>query len=146
MIPSILGTGNCPSALSPRNFALLAVTPNQHGHTNRQYRRLRIGAAQQELSRTNGEGVVAPGYAAYRSLIVFADTAPPCFPTGLTFVTRTTTVCGGLGKSARVQRWMGHFWFNFRMTQTNRASSFSGAPRDFNGSCTRLLGSTSAPD
>ena len=40
-----------------------AGTPNQHRQTNRLYRRMRIGAAQRELSRSNGERFLAPGYA-----------------------------------------------------------------------------------
>ena len=40
-----------------------AGTPDQHRQTNRLYRRTRIGAAQRELSRNNGERLLAPGYA-----------------------------------------------------------------------------------
>ena len=40
-----------------------AITPHQHRQTNDPYRRMRIGAAQRELSRTNGERFLAPGYA-----------------------------------------------------------------------------------
>ena len=40
-----------------------ASTPNQHRQTNRLYRRMRIGAAQLELSRNNGERFRAPGCA-----------------------------------------------------------------------------------
>ena len=39
-----------------------AGTPDQHRQTNRLYRRMRIGAAQRELSRNNGERFLAPGY------------------------------------------------------------------------------------
>ena len=39
-----------------------AGTPNQHRQTNRLYRRMRIGAAQRELSRNNGERFLADGY------------------------------------------------------------------------------------
>ena len=39
-----------------------AGSPDQHRQTNRLYRRMRIGAAQRELSR-NGERLLAPGYA-----------------------------------------------------------------------------------
>ena len=39
-----------------------AGTPNQHRRTNRLYRRMRIGAAQRELSRNNGERFLAHGY------------------------------------------------------------------------------------
>ena len=40
-----------------------AGTLDQHRQINRLYRRLRIGAAQRELSRNNGERFLAPGYA-----------------------------------------------------------------------------------
>ena len=38
------------------------VTPNQHRQTNRLYRLMIIGTAQRELSRSNGERFLAPGY------------------------------------------------------------------------------------
>ena len=40
-----------------------AGTPDQHRQTNRLYRRMRIGAAQRELCRNNGERFLTPGYA-----------------------------------------------------------------------------------
>ena len=40
-----------------------AGTPDQYRQTNRLYRRMRIGAAQRELSRNNWERFLAPGYA-----------------------------------------------------------------------------------
>ena len=40
-----------------------AGTPDQHRQTNRLYRRMRIGAAQCELSQNNEERFSAPGYA-----------------------------------------------------------------------------------
>ena len=39
-----------------------AGTPNQNRQNNRLYRRMRIGAAQRELSRNNGERFLAHGY------------------------------------------------------------------------------------
>ena len=39
-----------------------AGTSNQHRQTNRLYRRLRIGASQQKLSRNNGERCLVHGY------------------------------------------------------------------------------------
>ena len=39
-----------------------AGTPNQHRQPNRLYRRMRIGAAQREIPRSNGERFLAPGY------------------------------------------------------------------------------------
>ena len=40
-----------------------AGTPNQDLERNRLYRRMRIGAAQRELSRNNGERFFVHGYA-----------------------------------------------------------------------------------
>ena len=40
-----------------------AGAPDQDRQTNRLFRRMRIGAAQRELSRNNGGRVLAPGYA-----------------------------------------------------------------------------------
>ena len=40
-----------------------AGTPDQHRPTNHLCRRMRIGAAQRELSRNNGERCLAPHYA-----------------------------------------------------------------------------------
>ena len=40
-----------------------AGTPNQHRRTSRLYRRMRIGEAQREISCSNAERFVAPGYA-----------------------------------------------------------------------------------
>ena len=39
-----------------------AGTSNQHRQTNRLYGRMRISAAQREISRSNGERFLAPGY------------------------------------------------------------------------------------
>ena len=39
-----------------------AGIPSQHRQTNRLYRRMRIGEAQRELSRSSGERFLAPGY------------------------------------------------------------------------------------
>ena len=47
----------------PHILRYWAGTPDQHRQTNRLYHRMRIGAAQRELSRNNGERFLAPGYA-----------------------------------------------------------------------------------
>ena len=44
-------------------FRYWAGTLDQHRQTNRLYRRMRVGTAQSELSRNNGERFLAPGYA-----------------------------------------------------------------------------------
>ena len=45
-----------------RTLRYWAETPDQNRQNNRLYRRMRIGAAQRELSRNNGERFLAPGY------------------------------------------------------------------------------------
>ena len=47
----------------PHILRCWAGPPGQHRQTNRLYRRMRIGAAQRELSRNNGERFLEPGYA-----------------------------------------------------------------------------------
>ena len=56
-----------------------AGTPDQQRQTNRLYRRMRIGAAQRERSRNNGEYFLVPGYACApraERLRRYPDTAP----------------------------------------------------------------------
>ena len=106
-----------------------AGTPNQHRHTNYLYRRVRIGAEQRELSWSNGERFLAPGY----GCVSHADWLHRYFfPTGPTFGARTTTVCGGSGKSARLRQRMGYICFDFWTTRDR--SSFL-----FRQHATRLL-------
>ena len=54
-----------------------AGTPDQHRQTNRLYRRMRIGTAQRELSRNNGERFLAPGYACVPRAEWLRGVAPP---------------------------------------------------------------------
>ena len=91
-------------------FRYWAGTPNQHRQTNRLYRRMRIGAAQRELSRSSDERFLATAFVVQNGL---ADTASRCFPTEPTFGTKSTTVYGGLGRSARARLRMGYFWCAF---------------------------------
>ena len=59
---TVLGAGNEPPAFMPRDiWCYWAGTPNQHRQTKRLYRRMRIGPAQRELSRNNGERFLAYG-------------------------------------------------------------------------------------
>ena len=74
--------------------------PNQHRQNNRLDHRVRIGAAQRELSRSNGERFLAPGY----SCVPQADWphrySATVFPSGANFFRIRATTCGGLGRSA----------------------------------------------
>ena len=75
-------------------------TPNQNRRTNRLHGQVRIGAAQRELSRANGERFLALATAACCALTGYASTAPRCSPKGPVFGTKPMTACGGLGKSS----------------------------------------------
>ena len=117
-LPTVLGTGNGPSALSPRNFAVLGRNP-ELAPTDKPH----VPPDAMRLARRNGSflGVTVSGswhpvMAAYRMPIGFSDIRTPCFPTGLTFGTRAAIFRGSLGKSARLHRWMGYIWFVFRAT------------------------------
>ena len=94
-----------------------AGTPNQHRQTNRLYRRMRIGAAQRELSRSNGERFLAADYGCVLAQNGLAAAAPRCFPMEPPPSTRATTVRGGLGRSARARLPMGCIWCAFWMTR-----------------------------
>ena len=94
-----------------------AGIPNQHPQTNRLYRRMRIDAAQRELSRSNGERSWRPATAAFRTQIGIAAIAPGCFPTEPTFGAWATTNRGGLGRSARARLRMGYIWCDIWMAR-----------------------------
>ena len=51
-----------------------AGTPNQHRHTKRLYRRMKIGEAQREFLRVTASGCSHPAMAAYCTPTGFADT------------------------------------------------------------------------
>ena len=60
--------------------------------------------------------------AAYRTPPGF--TATPCFPTGPTFGTRATTVCGGSETSARLRQRMEYIWLDFWTTRDRSSFLF----------------------
>ena len=62
-----------------------AGTPDQHRQNNSLYRRMRIGAAQRELSRNNGECFLAPGYACVPSADWLHRYHDKVFPKGSQF-------------------------------------------------------------
>ena len=59
-----------------------AGTPNQHRQTNHLYRQMRIGAAQRELSRANGERFLAPGYGCVPRTVWFRHHSSTVLPNG----------------------------------------------------------------
>ena len=90
-----------------------AGTPDQHRQTNGLYRWMRIGGAQHELSRNNGESFLAPGYACVPRAEWLRRYPTWCSPKEPTFGTRATMGCGGFEKSARVRRRMEYTWSDF---------------------------------
>ena len=73
---------------------------NQHRQTNRRYRQMRIGAAQRELPRANGERFLAPGYGCVPCagwLRHYSTTAPRCSPMGPIFGAKPMTDLWWLG-------------------------------------------------
>ena len=92
-----------------------AGTPDQHRQPNRLYRRMRIGAAQRELSRNNGERFLAPGYVAVQTGSVATTTR--CFLREPTFGKRETMGYGGLETSARTLPRTRYTWSAFWTTR-----------------------------
>ena len=93
-----------------------AGTPNQHRQTNRLHPQMRIGAAQRELFRANGECFLEPGYGCVPRadwLRHYSTTAPPCSPMGPIFGTKPMLACGGLGKSALPHPSTANVWYVF---------------------------------
>ena len=62
-----------------------AGTPNQHCLAHRVYRRMRIGAAQPELSRNNGERFLVPGYGCVSHADWFGRYCNTVLPNGIHF-------------------------------------------------------------
>ena len=105
-----------------------AGTPNQHRQTDRLYLLMMgIGAEQRELSQSNGERGLAPGYGFLWHADRYRQYAKPCLPTEPTFGTRATTVMVDRGN----QRGYANGWYifgsSFGRLGTDRAFSFSDA-------------------
>ena len=136
----------------PHILRYWAGTPNQHRQPNRLYCRMRIGAAQRELSRNNGERFIAPGYA----WVARADWPRRYHDTELSkgahVWCKGDDVLWWLGKSSRAQSRTRYTWSGFWKTrgQLNfpfpwRATRFRREPYEALGaykftSPTRFLG------
>ena len=94
----------------PHILRYWAGTPDQHRQANRLYRRMRIGAAQRELSRNNGERFLAPGYACVPHAEWLRRYHDTVLPKGAQFGTTAMMGCGGLEKSVRERQRMGCTW------------------------------------
>ena len=73
-------------------------TPNQHRQTNRLYRRMRIGAAQRELSRNNGERFLAHGYGCVPRAEWLSRYSTTVLPNGVHFWCKSDEGLWWLGK------------------------------------------------
>ena len=108
-----------------------AGTLDQHRQTNHLYRRMRIGAAQRELSRNNGERFLAPGYACVPRAEWLRRYHDTVFPKGPHFWYMGDDGLWWLGKSARVRRRMEYIWSDFfGRPGVDQAPSFPGALHD----------------
>ena len=76
-----LGAGNGPPSFLSRGIALLSG----HRQTNRLYRRMRIGAAQQKFSWSSGERFLAPGYGCVPRAEWFCQYITTVLPNGAHF-------------------------------------------------------------
>ena len=119
-----------------------AGTPDHHRQANRLYRRMRIGAAQRELSRNNGERFLTPGYACVSAPIGFVATTTQYFLRELTFGTRETMGYGGLEKLARALPRTRYTWSAFWTTRDRlnflfprRATRLRREPYEALGAC-----------
>ena len=82
-----------------------AGTPHQHRQTNRLYRRMRIGAAQRELSRSNGERFLAPGYGCLPQAERFSRYSATALPNGVHFWYTGDDGLWWLGKISSSKGW-----------------------------------------
>ena len=94
-----------------------AGSPYQHRRTNRLYRLIRIGAAQRELPRNNGERFLAPATLVFPVPIGSVATTTQYFQREPTFGTRETMGYGGFEKSARASPRTRYTWSAFWTTR-----------------------------
>ena len=117
-----------------------AGTPDQHRQTNRLYRRMRIGAAQRELSRYNGERFLAPGYACVPRADWLRRYHDTVLPEGAHYWYNGDDGLWWLGKSARALPRTRYTWSAFWTTRDRLTSSSPGALHDFDGEPYEALG------
>ena len=95
--------------------------PDQHRQPNRLYRRMRVGAAQRELSRSNGERFLAPGYTCVlraewrRRYRHSASQGSPCLIQGRRWVMVAWKI--SMSTTARVRLRMVYTWPGFFTTR-----------------------------
>ena len=119
-----------------------AGTPDQQCQTNRLYRRMRIGAAQRELSRNNGERFLAPGYACVPRTDWLRRYHDTILPKGAHVWYKGDDGLWRLGKSARALPRTRHTWSAFWTTRDRlnflfprRATQLRREPYEALGAC-----------
>ena len=116
-----------------------AGTPDQHRQTNHVYRRMRISAAQRELSRNNGERFLAPGYACVPRAEWLRRYRDMVLPKGAHVCYKGDDGCGGLEKQCEYDGGWGIPGPIFGRPAADQAPSFPRALHDLNGGRTRFL-------
>ena len=114
---TFLGAGKGLPPLPLQHLALLSQIPNQHRQTNRLCRRMRIGAAQDEPSRNNGERFVAPGYACVPRVDSFSRYHDTVLPKGAHVWYKGNDGLWWLGKSTRALPRTRYTWSAFWTTR-----------------------------
>ena len=113
-----------------------AGTPNQHRETNRLYRQIRIGAAQRELSRANGECFMAFGYGCVPRADWLRHYSTALFPHGAHVWYKADDGLLWLRKISARTSIDGKYLVRFL---TGQASALFGSFHDFDRRCPRFL-------
>ena len=116
-----------------------AGTPDQHRKTNRLYRRMRIEAAQRELSRNNGERFLTPGYACVPRADWLRRYHDAVLTKGAHLWYKGDDGLWWLGKISASTTEDKIYLASFRATRNRLNFLFPGALHDLDGSSTRLL-------
>ena len=101
-----------------------AGIPDQHRQTNRLHHRMRIGAAQRELSRNNAERSLAPGYACVPHGEWLRRYHGTVLPKGAHVSYKGDDGLWWFRKSVRVRRGMEYTWSDFWTTRGRSSSLF----------------------
>ena len=94
-----------------------AGTPNQHRQTNRLYRQMRIGVAQRELSRANGERFLAPGYGCVPNADWLRHCSATVLPNGARFWCKADDGLWWLEEISARTSIDGEYWYVVEMTR-----------------------------
>ena len=101
---------------STHSLRYWAGTSDQHRQTHRFHRRMRIGAAQHELSRNNGQRFLVPGYVCAPRAEWLRRDRDTVFSKGAHFWYKGDDGLWWLGKLVRVRRRLEYTWSDFWTT------------------------------